>query len=76
MQCMVSSLFYCTTVTQKVTVRLLLCAETKVELLNWTKRVMFVMKFVLMATRSCRLEVGHAHEITVLERRRTAEKNN
>lgn len=75
MQRMVSSLFYCTTVTQKVTVRLL-CAEIKIELLNWTKRVMFVMKFVLMATRSCRLEVGHAHETTVLERRRTAEKNN
>lgn len=68
--------FYCTTVTQKVTVRFLLYAEIKIELLNWTKRFMFVMKFVLMVTRSCRLEVGHAHETTVLERRRTAEKNN
>lgn len=76
MQCMVFSLFYCTTVTQKVTVWLLLCAEFKLELLNWTKRVMFVMKFVFMGTRSCRLEVGHAHETAVLERRRTAEKNN
>lgn len=68
--------FYCSTVAQKATVRLLLCAEIKIERLNWTKRVMFVMKFVLMATRSCRLEVGHAHETAALERCRTAEKNN